>query len=316
MTRAVATSIATGALSLTLVACDAGTPFELAGGPVYDFRVVVEATAAGLLPGGGVQVFSKAGGVLDSLRLTLKGLAPLASGGYTLYSVDERTNAVSTARTGIAPDSLGNARTTVTRAALGSGTSVVLGFGAADYGSAFKPLYFQFRSPASGALTASGSLKLGKFSGTTSTSSTFLMPPSARWGRGGLWIDQPSRGDVWLRGYVLHVPLAPNGFQWVGWTVRLSSAGDTIKAAARLGLLTDSAGTAFDDPETAPSGAALPELPKAFFDGSKSGLNAALETFTHVFLTLEPRGAAASRPAPTIVYRGAFPRQYLLRSTQ
>ncbi|HXE57033.1 MAG TPA: hypothetical protein VNK43_03460 [Gemmatimonadales bacterium] len=296
------------AATLALAACETDTPYQLVGGPVYDFRIVVEGTAAGLLPGGTVQLFTRAT-TIDSARIALRGLARLASGGYTVFAVDERAAASATpALTGLAPDSLGRITATVPGAALATTTTLVVGFGAADFAGAHKPLYFQFRNPTTGALVPTGSLTLGRFDPPAST--RFVLPPATRWGRAGLWIDRPARGDIWLRGYILHVPLAPNGFLWHAWAVQDSLG--ILKSVAPIGPIADSLGNPLENHETAPAGTDLPELPKVFIDATRSRLGVPLERFTHLHVTLQPRGAAPG-PSPAVVYRGTFPQQFLLR---
>jgi len=300
---------ALGALApvLALAACETETPYQLVGGPVYDFRIVVEGTAAGLLPGGTVQLFTRAT-TIDSARLALRGLGRLATGGYTAFAVDERTGTATAARTALAPDSLGRITATLPGAALANATTLVVGFGATDFAGASKPLYFQFRNPATGALLTTGSFTLGRFAPPAST--RFIVPPATRWGRAGLWIDRPTRGDIWLRGYILHVPLAPNGFFWHAWAVQDSLG--ILKSVAPLGPIADSLGNPIQDHETAPPGTDLPEFPKVFVDATRSRLGVPLERFTHLYVTLEPRGAAPG-PSPAVVYRGTFLRQFLLR---
>ena len=164
------------------------------------------------------------------------------------------------------------------------------------------------RNPATGALLTTGSFTLGRFAPPAST--RFIVPPATRWGRAGLWIDRPTRGDIWLRGYILHVPLAPNGFFWHAWAVQDSLG--ILKSVAPLGPIADSLGNPIQDHETAPPGTDLPEFPKVFVDATRSRLGVPLERFTHLYVTLEPRGAAPG-PSPAVVYRGTFPRQFLLR---
>ncbi|MBI4410568.1 MAG: hypothetical protein HY561_12720 [Gemmatimonadetes bacterium] len=302
-------------LALGLTACETETPFQQSGGPVYDFLVVIEAASAGRLPGDSVRLFVR-GTIIDSARVTLKGLPALSSGGYTVYAVDERVTPVTTttAAADLVPDSLGRTRVTFTGSALTGATAVVVGFGGADYATSFKPLFFRFRNLTTGALTTAGVFKLGKFLENVDSSTAFRLPPATKWGRGGLWIDQPVEGDIWLRGYVQHLPLAPNGFQWKAWAVQVTATGDTLRAAAPMDLLEDESGAAITDAETAPEGALLKEFPKAFFDGTKSALTPELDRYTHVFITLEPRGAPGTLPAPAVVYRGSFPRQFTLRA--
>jgi hypothetical protein len=292
----------------TLAACDRELPTYV-GGAIYDFRMAVEASAATAIPGGTATPFVTAG-VLDSLRFTLRGLPKLATGStYSLFSVNDANGTAVVARAGLNADSAGSLIVTVPAAALATGTSAVLGFGAAEFTAANKPLYFQFRNPTTNALLAAGAVRLGRYAGATST--TFVLPAATRWGRAGLWFDMPDEGDIWLRGYILHTPLAPNGFEWHAWAVDL--AANVVLKAERLGVLTDTTGTVFASFETPPANEPLPELGKTVFDARQSALSANLLTMTHVFVTLEPRGTTPTVPSAAVVYRGTFPRQFTLQ---
>lgn len=310
MKRAIKALLGATVVTLSLAACDKDAPtlYTNLGGPIYDFRVAVDASAAAALPGGTVNTYTHPG-ILDSLRLTLRGL-PAVSGGYTVFSVDDNAKTSTVARTGVTPDSLGRVTVTITGASFPSGTSVVVGFGGATLAAASAPLYFQFRNPTTGAFTASGSLSLGQFS--TTTSRKFVMPTATKWGRGGLWMDEPTEGDIWLRGYVQHVPLAPNGFRYNAWAIDLRV--DTIKQAIRIGELTDSLNAAFASHEAAPPNAPIAtELGWSVFDAKESALNVDLTTFTHLYITLEPAGATPTLPSPAVLYKATFPRQFTLK---
>jgi hypothetical protein len=302
------------ALWLALTGCDRDPPtlYTNLGGPVYDFRLAVDATATTSLPGGTITTFTRTGPVLDSIRLALRGL-PQVTSGYTIFSVDSATRTTVAARTGVTPAANGTVTVTIPAAAFGTGNWVVVGFGGADLAAASLPLFFQFRNPTTGAYAATGTLALGQYSEVaTANSRRFVFPSATRWGRGGLWMDMPAEGDIWLRGYVTNVPLAPNGYRYVAWALDL--AGDTVRAASRLGELTDSTGAAFSSHETAPAGAPTSaDLGKAFFDATQTVLGVNLLTFTNLYVTLEPAGVTTTTPGPSVLYKATFPRQFTLR---
>jgi hypothetical protein len=297
-------------------ACDNREPTEMVAGPVYDFRLAVDATS--LFPGGTVNLFNRTVAnvvITDSARIQLRGLGTLPSGSsYTVYGVTETTagSAPAVLATNVIPDSTGAVLVRLPGSAVGSNTTFVVGFGGSDLAGSSAPLFFNFKNPTTGVFTTSGNLVSGQFTGTTTGSRRFFAPSSTVWGRGGLWLDQPDDNDIWLRGWIRHLPLAPNGFQWQAWAVQLKV--DTIKAAARLQTLTDTLETDITNFE-APPATGLIDFPKVVFEGFKCEMGVSLESFTHVFVALEPKGYAGVKPSPAVVYRGAFPRQFTNRFT-